>query len=191
MAKLIYVMNVSLDGHISDPDGDFGWTIPTPAYFAAINDLLRPVGTYLYGRRLYEAMAVWDGAHTAPDTPAFTPGLEAAEREFAAMWRAAEKVVFSTTLADVPTPRTRLERAVDPDAIRRLKAESERDLTVGGPGLAAALLTADLVDELHALVHPIITGGGTPWLPPDHRIPLELVGEQRLDTVVHLHYRAR
>lgn len=191
MARLIYAMNISLDGHISDRDGNFGWSIPTPEFYAAINDLQRSVGTYLYGRRLYETMAVWDTVHLAPGAPAFTPGLQEYEREFATMWRAAEKVVFSTTLTSVSTPRTRLERTVDPDAIRQLKATSERDLTVGGPGLAAAMLAADLVDELHAFVHPLITGGGAPWLPRDHRTPLELAGEQRLGGIVHLHYRAR
>lgn len=191
MARLIYVMNVSLDGHICDAQGSFAWSVPTPEFFEAINELQRSVGTYLYGRRMYETMAVWDGAHLTPDGPAFTPGLEEAEREFAAMWRAADKVVFSTTLTGVSTPRTRLERAVDPDAIRRLKATSARDLTVAGPGLAATMLAAGLVDELHAIVHPLVTGGGVPWLPRDVRIPLELVRERRLGELVHLQYRAR
>lgn len=191
MARLIYLMNISLDGNISDPDGDFAWSIPTPEFYTAINDLQRSVGTYLYGRRLYETMAVWDSAHLAPNAPAFTPGLGEHEREFATLWRAAEKVVFSTTLASVSTPRTRLERAVDLDLIRQLKATSERDLTVGGPHLAAAMLAADLVDELHAFVHPLITGGGAPWLPRGHRISLELVGEQRIGGLAHLRYRAR
>ncbi|MEZ4364102.1 MAG: dihydrofolate reductase family protein [Kofleriaceae bacterium] len=191
MAKLIYMMNISLDGHISERDGSFAWSAPTPEFYTTINNLQRSVGTYLYGRRLYESMAVWDTAHLAADAPAFTPGLQDHEREFAALWRAAEKVVFSTTLASVSTARTRLERTVDPETIRQLKATSERDLSVGGPGLAAAFLAAGLVDELHAFVHPIITGGGAPWLPQDHRLPLELAGEQRLGSLVHLHYRAR
>jgi dihydrofolate reductase len=189
MARLIYAMNISLDGYISDRDGKFDWGVPTPEFYAAINELLGPVGTYLYGRRLYETMAVWDTAHLEAGGPAFTPGLLELERAFAAIWRAADKVVFSTTLSRASTARTRIERAFDPDQVRRLKATSERDLTVGGPHLAAAMMAANLVDELHAFVHPIVTGGGSPWLPRDLRIPLELESERRLGRVVHLHYR--
>jgi dihydrofolate reductase len=182
-------MNISLDGYISDRDGKFDWGVPTPEFYAAINELLGPVGTYLYGRRLYETMAVWDTAHLEAGGPAFTPGLLELERAFSAIWRAADKVVFSTTLSRASTARTRIERAFDPDQVRRLKATSERDLTVGGPHLAAAMMAANLVDELHAFVHPIVTGGGSPWLPRDLRIPLELESERRLGRVVHLHYR--
>jgi dihydrofolate reductase len=189
MARLIYAMNTSLDGYMSDRDGNFDWSVPTPEFYAAINELVRPIGAYLYGRHLYETMAVWDTAHLEAGGPPFTPGLLEFEREFAAIWRAADKIVFSTTLPRASTARTRIERAFDPDQIRRLKAASERDLTVGGPHLAAAMMATNLVDELHAFVHPIIIGGGNPWLPRDLRIPLELVGERRLGRVVHLHYR--
>ncbi|HEY6176784.1 MAG TPA: dihydrofolate reductase family protein [Kofleriaceae bacterium] len=189
MARLIYAMNTSLDGYISDRDGKFEWGVPTREFYAAINELERPVGTYFYGRHMYETMAVWETAHLDASGPAFTPGLLELEREFAEMWRAADKIVFSTTLPRASTPRTRIERAFDPDQIRRLKATSERDFTVGGPRLAAAMIAADLVDEFHVFVHPIILGGGNPWLPRDLRIPLELAGERRLDRVVQLHYR--
>jgi dihydrofolate reductase len=189
MAKLIYAMNTSLDGYVADRDGRFDFSVPGPELFAAINDLERPIGTYLYGRRLYETMAVWETAHLEPGGPAFTPGLLELEREFAATWRAADKIVFSTTLPSVSTPRTRIERAFDPDQIRQLKTASKRDLTVGGPHLAAPMIAANLVDEFHAFVHPMIIGGGNHWLPRDVRIPLELVGERRLGPVVHLHYR--
>ena len=189
MARLIYVINTSLDGYISDRDGKFDFAIPTREFYAAINELERPVGTYLYGRHMYETMAVWETAHLDAGGPAFTPGLLDLEREFAAMWRAADKIVFSTTLPGASTPRTRIERAFDPDQIRRLKATSERDLTVGGPRLAAAMIAANLVDDFHAFVHPIILGGGNPWLPPDVRVPLELAGERRLASAVQLHYR--
>jgi dihydrofolate reductase len=189
MARLIYAMNTSLDGYVSDRDGNFDWGVPGPELYAAFNELERPIGTYLYGRRLYETMAVWENLHLEPGGQALTPGLLELEREFATLWRAADKIVFSTTLPRASTPRTRIEPAFDPDQIRRLKATSERDITVGGPHLAAAMLAADLVDELHAYVHPIIVGGGNPWLPPDLRIPLELSGERRLGRVVHLHYR--
>jgi dihydrofolate reductase len=189
MARLIYAINTSLDGYVNDRDGNFDWSVPTPELYAAFNDLQRSVGTYLYGRRLYETMAVFETAHVDPGAPPFTPGLQDLEREFATMWRAADKIVFSTTLQHAPTPRTRIEHAFDPEQVRRLKATSERDLTVGGARLAAAMLAANLVDELQAFIHPIIVGGGTPWLPRDLRIPLELVGERRFDRVVHLRYR--
>lgn len=189
MARLIYAMNTSLDGYISDRDGKFEWSVPTPELFEAFNDFERPIGTYLYGRHLYETMAVWDTAHVEAGGPAFTPGLLELEREFAALWRAADKIVFSTTLPRATTRRTRIERAFDPDQIRKLKATSERDITVGGPHLAAAMIATNLVDEFHAFVHPIIIGGGNPWLPQDLRIPLELAGERRLGRVIHLHYR--
>jgi dihydrofolate reductase len=140
---------------------------------------------------MYETMAVWETAHLDAGAPAFTPGLLELERDFAAIWRAADKIVFSTTLARASTPRTRIERAFDPDQVRRLKATSERDLTVGGPRLAAAMIAANLVDDFHVFVNPIILGGGNPWLPPDVRMALELVDEHRLGGVVHLHYRAR
>src|SRR5262249_2267007 len=151
----IYVMNISVDGYISDRDGNFDWSILTPAVYEMFNELQRPIGTYLYGRRLYETMAEWDTAHVEPGAPAFHPGMEELEREFATLWRAADKIVFSTTLERASTPRTRIERAFDPAQIRALKASSERDLTVGGPTLAAAMLAAGLVDDLHAVIHPV------------------------------------
>jgi dihydrofolate reductase len=191
VGNLIYAMNVSLDGYISDRDGNFAWSVPTRELFSAWTEFERPIGTYLYGRRLYEAMAMWDGAHAEPGTTAFIPGLLELEREFAAIWRGAEKIVFSTTLAQPLTPRARIQRTFDPEQIRRLKATSERDITVGGPNLAAAMIAAGLVDELHAFIHPIVLGGGHPWLPAEHRIALELVGEHRHGAVVQLHYRRR
>jgi dihydrofolate reductase len=189
MGKLIYVMNTSLDGFMSDRDGKIDWSVLTPELFSAFNDLQRPIGTYLYGRRLYESMAVWETLHLEPSAPALTPTLGELEREFATLWRAADKVVFSTTLSAASTPRTRIERTLDPDRVRELKAASERDLTVGGPHLAAAMLAANLVDELQTFVHPISLGGGEPWLPRDHRMSLELVGERRIGNVVHVRYR--
>ncbi len=188
MARLIYIANTSIDGYTADREGRFDWTVPTAEVFAAITELVRPIGTYLYGRRMYETMSAWEGAHLHPGGPAFTPGLLALEQEFAAIWRAADKIVFSTTLPRAGTARTRLERAFDPEQVRRLKATSERDLTVGGPHLAAAMLAANLVDELHAFVSPIIIGAGNHWLPADLRLPLELAGERRFGGVVHLHY---
>jgi dihydrofolate reductase len=190
MARLTYVAITSLDGYMSDGEGNFEWSVPTAEVFSAILELERPIGTYLYGRRMYETMAVWQTAHVAPGTPAFIPGLRELERDFAELWRAADKVVFSTTLGHASTPRTRIERAVDPDQIRRLKATSDRDLTVGGPRLAAPMVAANLIDDFHVFVFPIILGRGNPWLPPEVRKPLELVSEHRLGGVVHLHHRA-
>jgi dihydrofolate reductase len=189
MASLIYAMNTSLDGYIYDREGDFTWAIPGRAFYEAINELERRVGTYLYGRRLYETMTVWDTAHLEPGAPAFSPGNGELEREFADLWRAADKIVFSTKLAQASTPRTRIERTFEPERIRELKATSDRDLTVGGANLAAQMIAADLVDEYHAFVHPFIVGGGMPFLPQNVRVPLELVREQRLDRIVHLQYR--
>src|SRR4051812_8036200 len=122
MGKLIYIANTSLDGYTTDRDGKFDWTVPTPEVFTAITEVVRPIGTYLYGRRMYETMAVWDTAHVDPGSRPFMPGMLELERDFAAIWRAADKIVFSTTLDRVSTPRTRIERAFDPDAVRRLKA---------------------------------------------------------------------
>lgn len=189
MASLIYAMNTSLDGYIADREGDFTWATPGREFLEAINELERRAGTYLYGRRLYETMAVWDTAHLEPGAPAFVPGNGDLEREFADIWRAADKIVFSTKLSQPSTPRTRIERTFEPDRIRELKATSDRDLTVGGAHLAAAMIAENLVDEFHAFVHPFIVGGGTPFLPPNVRIPLELVRVQRLDRIVHMHYR--
>ena len=138
---------------------------------------------------MYETMAVWDTAHLQPGGPPFSPGNLELEREFAERWRGADKIVFSTKLAHATTSRTRIERAFDPDQIRQLKATSERDITVGGPHLAASMIAANLVDELHVFVHPIIVGGGNHWLPRDVRIPIELVTERRLGRVVYMKYQ--
>jgi dihydrofolate reductase len=193
MGKLIYIAVASLDGFmsdLSDPDVDPTWGVPNAAFYSSILDVHRTVGTYLYGRRMYETMSVWESAHVDPSAPAFTPGLKDHEREFATLWRAADKVVFSTTLAEVSLKRTRIERVVDPDEIRRFKATSEQNITVGGPHLAAAVIAANLVDEFHVYVHPVILGKGIAWLPRDRHLRLELADERRLGGIVHLHYKA-
>ena len=180
MAKLLYVMNASLDGYIADEDGKFDWGAPDEEYFSFINDLLRPVGTYLYGRRLYELMAVWE---TDPAAAAQSPGT----REFAEIWQAADKVVYSRTLAAASTTRTRIERDFEPEAVRQLKAAAERDLTVGGPAI-----TAGLVDEVHLFVWPVVGGGGKHFVPDRARLQLELLDERRVgDGVVYLRYRTQ
>ena len=185
MAKLLYVMNASLDGYIADEDGKFDWGAPGEEYYSFINDLLRPVGTHLYGRRLYQLMQVWE---TDPAAAAQSPGT----REFAAIWQAADKLVYSRTLQAAATTRTRIERGFDPEAVRQLKAAAERDLTVGGPALGAQAITAGLVDEYHLFVWPVVVGGGTPFLPNKARLQLELLDERRFGNgVVYLRYRTQ
>lgn len=178
---LLHYMNIaSLDGYIADRGGTFGWARPDDDVHAAVNDLVRTVGTYLYGRRVYEVMRVWDDPGLAAEGPAVV-------RDFSEIWRGAEKIVFSRTLAAVDTERTRLERGLDPDAVRALKHGSAADLAIGGPGLAAAAFAEGLVDEIHLFIAPVTVGGGTPAL-PDERLDLELTDERRIGGFVYLHY---
>ena len=183
MAKLIYVANVSLDGYIEDAHGRFEWTEPSDEGFTFITDLVRPVGTHLYGRRLYETMAVWE-------TDATLAAQSDPMADFAKVWQAADKVVYSTTLQDVSTARSRLERSFDPDSVRDMKRSATGDLTVGGPNLAAHAFKGGLVDECHLFICPVLVGGGKPALPRDTRAELELVDERRFTNgVVYLRYR--
>jgi dihydrofolate reductase len=185
MAKLTYTAITSLDGYIEDDEGRFGWAVPDAEVHAFVNDLARPVGTELYGRRMYETMAVWQ-------TVGDEPGLPAAEADFADVWRALDKVVYSRTLDAVWTPRTRLEREFDPEAIRRMKEAAGREISVSGLGLAQHAFRAGLVDEVHLFVFPIVVGGGKPGLPRAIRLDLELLDERRFgDGVVHMHHRTR
>jgi dihydrofolate reductase len=182
MAKLIYIANASLDGYTEDPDGGIDFGSPDEEYFESINALQRQAGTYLYGRRMYEAMVYWE---TAPivDQPAWIV-------EFTNIWRAAEKVVFSKTLASASSERTNVEREFDVEAIRQRKAGQSQDLTVGGADLASQAFGAGLVDECHLYLWPIALGGGKRALPGHARYDLQLLGEQRLRSgTVHLHYR--
>ncbi|HYU66344.1 MAG TPA: dihydrofolate reductase family protein [Jatrophihabitantaceae bacterium] len=182
MAKLIYSAIASLDGYIADADGSFDWAAPDEEVHAFVNDLERPIGTYLYGRRMYEVMAVWETIPTDDGQPPVS-------RDYAQIWRAADKIVYSTTLLAVSSTRTRLERDFGVDAVRQLKASADHDISVGGPGLAATAIAAGLVDELHLFLTPIVVGGGTAALPDDVRVELELLDEHRFASgVVHLHY---
>jgi dihydrofolate reductase len=177
------VTNVSLDGYIEDEQGRFDWTEPDAEQFTFMTDLIRPVGTYLYGRRLYESMAVWE------TEPALA---EQSERlaEFARVWQAAEKIVYSRTLDAAPTRASRIERQFDADAVRGLKETAERDLMIGGADIAAQAFGAGLVDECHLFVGPAIVGGGKPGLPSGGRVALELLDERRFDTgIVYLRHR--
>ncbi len=185
MAKLIYSAIASLDGYIEDTSGKFDWAAPDDEVHAFINDLERPVGTYLYGRRMYETMVYWETLSTDADH-------DAVSRDYAAVWRAAEKVVYSRTLQSLASERTRIERDFDAVEIRHLKATSASDISVGGPELAAHALAAGLVDECHLFLHPIVVGGGKRALPNHVRMPLELLAERRFTSgVVHLHYRTK
>ena len=183
MAKLIYSAITSLDGYVADESGDFAWSAPDEEVHAYVNDLERPIGTYLFGRRMYEVMAAWET--WAADEPAVT-------QDFAAIWRAAEKVVYSTTLGEVSSARTRIERTFDADAVRAMKATAASDISVGGPTLAAEALKAGLVDECHLFLTPVMVGGGLSSLPSGLRLNLELLDERRFGNgVVHLHYGVR
>jgi dihydrofolate reductase len=183
VARLIYSAITSLDGYIADEDGNFDWAAPDEEVHAFINDLERPVGTYLYGRRMYEVMAVWE---TDPTLAEHSPVM----RDFAEIWRAADKVVYSRTLGAVSTARTRLERAFDPEAVRQRKARAGRDLSVGGPDLAAHAFRAGLVDECQLFLAPIVVGGGKRALPDNVRVKLELQDERRFGNgMVYLRYR--
>ena len=183
MAKLVYASNMSLDGCTEDERGAFDWAPPDDDVFVFITKLMRSAGTYLYGRRMYETLAVWE---TDP-TLAVQSGLSA---DYASVWQAADKVVYSSTLAATTAANTRLERHFDPSAVRDLKAASSRDLLVGGPNLAAQALVAGLVDEVALFVWPVVLGGRNPALPIDTRVDLELIEEHRFGSgVVHLRYR--
>jgi dihydrofolate reductase len=182
MADLIYSAITSLDGYVEDDDGGIDWAAPDDEVHAFINDLERPVGTYLYGRRMYEAMVYWETAHTLADQ-------RAVSRDFTEVWQAADKIVYSKTLHAPASARTRIERDFDADTVRRLKASAGADMTVGGAGLAAQALHAGLVDELHLFVVPVTVGGGKRALPDHVRLDLELRDEGRFASgVVHLHY---
>lgn len=183
MARLIYSAITSLDGYIEDENGKFDWAEPDEEVHTFVNDLQRGVGTYLYGRRLYEVMAVWEDPDTVAGQPPYI-------KEFAEIWQAADKIVYSKTLQTVSTARTRLERDFDPEAVREMKASSGRDLLVGGPNLAAHAIEAGLVDEYHLFLAPIVVGGGKRNLPDDVRVELELVDERRFASgVAFLRYR--
>jgi len=183
MVKLIYALNMSLDGYTEDAHGAVDWAPPDDDVFAFITDLMRSAGTYLYGRRMYETKAVWE------TEPALAEQSDLMG-DFAVAWQAADKVVYSTTLADVSTAKTRLERTFDADAVRDLKAAATRDLIVGGPNLAAQAMKAGLVYECHLIVWPVVLGGSKPALQTDTRVDLELVDEHRFGSgVVRLRYR--
>jgi dihydrofolate reductase len=183
MAKLIYAVIASLDGYVADEDGNFDWAAPDAEVHAFVNDLERNIGTYLYGRRMYETMVYWETAHTLPDQ-------SPVEQDYTAIWQAADKVVYSTSLDRVSSAKTRIEQSFEPDAVRQMKDAATADISMGGPHLAAQAIEAGLVDEYHLFVTPIVVGGGNASLPDNVLVKLELLDERRFDSgVVHLHYR--
>ena len=174
MGKLVYAANTSLDGYLEDASGAFDWSVPDEAVHAFWNEHERGIGTSLYGRRMYETMRVWEDDDWLADEPAVV-------REYAGIWRDTDKVVFSTTLDSVSTARTRIERQFDAEAVRRLKAESDADISVGGAVLGAEAFRLGLVDETVLVLHPVAVGGGKPALPLGVRLDLELLGTRRFD----------
>jgi dihydrofolate reductase len=185
MARLIYSSIASADGYVEDAAGSFDWAAPGEELLCFVNDLERPVGTYLYGRRMYETMLYWETAHTVPGQPSSV-------REFTGIWQAADKIVFSTTLPSVSTARTRIERNFDAGMIRQLKSSTQHDMTVGGAGLAGQAVRAGLVDELQLFLVPIVVGAGKRALPNGVRSDLELVETRRFASgAVYLRYRPK
>ncbi|GAA3131071.1 dihydrofolate reductase [Kribbella aluminosa] len=179
MSKLVYAALASLDGYVEDAAGEFDWAAPDDEVHAFVNELERPIGTYLYGRRMYETMSYWQTA----------TGLSPVTQAYADIWRAADKLVYSRTLDAISTPRTRLVRDFTPAEIRDLKQSVPQDLSIGGAALAAEALRAGLVDELHLFLSPVVVGGGKPALPGNLRLPLTLIDEHRFNSgFVHLHY---
>jgi dihydrofolate reductase len=182
MAQLIYSTIASLDGYVEDKTGNFDWATPDDEVFSFIAELERPIGTYLYGRRMYETMLYWETARLAPDQ-------SPVERDFTEIWQAADKIVYSRALRSVSSAKTRVERDFDANAVWRLKATSDQDMTVGGPNLAAQALRAGLVDELQLFVVPVVVGGGKPWLHDGVLMALELIDVRRFTGgVVYLRY---
>jgi len=185
MAKLIYSAIASLDGYVADEDGNFDWAAPDEEVHSFVNELERPVGTYLYGRRMYEVMSYWETAHTRAEQPPFI-------KDYTEIWQAADKVVYSRTLEDVSSARTRLEREFDPEAVRKLKAEATSDLSIAGPHLAAEAFRAGLVDECHLFLAPVVVGGGNRALADGLRVNLELTDDRRFaNGMVYLRYDVR
>ncbi|MGZ4537353.1 MAG: dihydrofolate reductase family protein [Nocardioidaceae bacterium] len=183
MARLLYTSIASLDGYVADESGGFAWAAPDEEVHAFVNDHERTVGTYLYGRRMYEVMVGWESMRI--------DGVRVME-DYAEIWRAADKIVYSRTLETVSSARTRLERAFDPEAVRRLKASATRDISVSGPDLAGQALRAGLVDECHLFLAPVSVGGGTPSLPGNVLLRLELLDQRRFGNgTVYLRYRTR
>jgi dihydrofolate reductase len=189
MGKLIYLITTTLDGYVADESGNFDFTMPSEEVHAFINDTVRSTGTFLFGRKMYETMKVWDQIPTE-GTSGPMDGPSPAMNDFAKIWRAASKIVYSTSLSEITTADTTLERSFDPSAIQKLVTESDKDFGIGGPHLAAQAIKAGIVDEYHQFVAPVIIGGGNFWLPKDVKAKLKLVDLRKFKNgTVYLHYR--
>jgi len=185
MAKLIYSAIASLDGYVADEQGEFGWSMPDEEVHSFVNDLERPVGTHLYGRRMYEVLKVWESDDLLVGQP---PCIH----DYAEIWRAADKIVYSRSLEEVSTSRTKIERTFDPEAVRRLKDKEEREISIGGPELAAQAIEAGLVDEIHLFLAPVAVGDGKPALPIHSHLPLQLLDHRSFSNgTVYVRYDSR
>jgi dihydrofolate reductase len=188
MGKLIYLMTTSLDGYAADKNGNFGWAMPTEEVHAFVNDSLRNVGTILMGRKLYETMKIWDEIPTE-GTSGPMDGPSQAMNDYAKIWRAANKIIYSTTMTDVAIANAKIERSFDPEVIKKMVAESDKDYDIGGPHLAEAAIKANIIDEYHQIIVPLILGNGNYWLPGGNNNKLELVDTRKFENgFVHLQY---
>jgi dihydrofolate reductase len=188
MGKLIYLMTTSLDGYAADKNGNFGWAMPTEEVHAFVNDSLRNVGTILMGRKLYETMKIWDEIPTE-GTSGPMDGPSQAMNDYAKIWRAANKIIYSTTMTDVAIANAKIERSFDPEVIKKMVAESDKDYDIGGPHLAEAAIKANIIDEYHQIIVPLILGNGNHWLPGGNNNKLELVDTRKFENgFVHLQY---
>jgi dihydrofolate reductase len=189
MGKLIYLITTSIDGYVADKNGKFDWAMPSEEVHAYVNDAVRNVGTSLLGRKMYETIKVWDEIPTEGVSGPYMDGPSKAMNDFAKIWREAKKIVYSTTLTEVTTADTTLERSFDPSAIQKLVAESDKDFDIGGPHLAAEAIKAGIVDEYHQFIAPVLVGSGNYWLPKEVTSKLKLVDERKFDNgFVHLQY---
>jgi dihydrofolate reductase len=189
MGKLIYLMTTSLDGYAADKDGNFDWAMPSEEVHAFVDDQLRNVGTILMGRNLYDTMKVWEEIPTEGVSGPYMDGPSQAMNDYAKIWHAADKIVYSTTLTDVTIANTTIERTFDPAAIQKLVAESDKDFDIGGPHLAAEAIKAGIIDEYHQIIVPVMIGGGLHWLPKDVKTELKLVDVHKFENgFVHLQY---
>lgn len=189
MGKLIYAITTSLDGYVADENGNFDWAMPSEEVHAGFNDIVRGVGTSLIGRNMYEIMKVWDEIPTEGVSGPYMDGPSPEMNDYAGIWQAANKIVYSTTLTDVETANTTIERTFEPSVVQQMVLESDRDFDIGGPHLAAEAIKAGIVDEFHQIIAPVIVGGGNYWLPKDVKVELKLVDVRKFENgFVHLHY---
>jgi dihydrofolate reductase len=190
MGKLIYLITTSLDGYVADETGNFAFAMPSEEVHQFVNDTVRNVGTMLIGHNMYEVLKVWEQIPTEGVSGPYMDGPSEAMNDFAKIWQAANKIVYSTSLSEVATANTTLEQSFDPSAIQKLVAQSDKDFDIGGPHLAAEAIKAGIVDEYHQIIAPVLIGGGNPWLPKDVKAKLQLVDERKFENgFVHLQYR--